>query len=300
MTGSIAIRLLALAALAILAKTAYNLFFHPLRRYPGPLFAHASRLYYAYHLWRGTYCSNMIELHKKYGPVLRIAPDELSYATPQAWQDIYGQTFANKTADLEKDRTWYMVAPNGVDSIITAPFDVHYRFRRLLQVPLSDRALAQQEHIIQGYVDMMMQHVRENASKDKPVNMVQWIVYTCFDVLGDLAFGESFGCLERGQSHWWINDIQEGVKAAFKLKTIERFIPGFLPAVMKIMMLVGSAMAKNPEDNFNFCAIKARGRLARQSDRPDFSKSVLCCLHESILIWGQSRTLLRRTRATRP
>ncbi|RYP04569.1 hypothetical protein DL764_004377 [Monosporascus ibericus] len=182
----------------------------------------------------------MVELHKKYGPVLRIAPDELSYASAQAWQDIY----------------------------------VHYRFRRLLQVPLSDRALMQQEHIIQGYIDLLIQRLHENAvSKEhphKPLDIVRWVGYTCFDVLGDLAFGESFGCLERGKSHWWIDEIQEGVKAAFKLKTIERFIPGFFPVFMKVMMFLGTAMAKNPEENFNFCALKARERLARPSDRPDF------------------------------
>lgn len=268
------LRFVALVAAAVICKTAYNVFLHPLRRYPGPWFARASRLYYAYHLWGGTYCSNMIKLHKKYGPVLRIAPDELSYASAQAWQDIYGQTFANRTADLEKDRSWYMVASNGVDSIITAPFDVHYRFRRLLQVPLSDRALVQQERLIQGYIDLLIQRLHENAATkedpQKKLDVVQWIVYTCFDVLGDLAFGESFGCLDRGESHWWINDIQEGVKAAFKIKTIERFIPGFFSLFMKVMILVGTAMAKNPEENFNFCAHKARARLARSSDRPDF------------------------------
>lgn len=82
----------------------------------------------------------MIQLHEKYGPVLRIAPDELSFANAQAWQDIcgkcslivcslshsqfandcIGQTFAGKTADLEKDRSFYMIAPNGVDSIVCA------------------------------------------------------------------------------------------------------------------------------------------------------------------------------------
>ena len=30
------------------------------------------------------------ELHDKYGPVVRIAPGELSYNCPEAWQDIYG------------------------------------------------------------------------------------------------------------------------------------------------------------------------------------------------------------------
>jgi hypothetical protein len=30
------------------------------------------------------------ELHDAYGSVVRIAPDELSYNSPEAWQDIYG------------------------------------------------------------------------------------------------------------------------------------------------------------------------------------------------------------------
>jgi hypothetical protein len=30
------------------------------------------------------------KLHDRYGPVVRIAPGELSYNDPDAWQDIYG------------------------------------------------------------------------------------------------------------------------------------------------------------------------------------------------------------------
>lgn len=31
------------------------------------------------------------ELHDQYGDVVRIAPDELSYNSAQAWKDIYGR-----------------------------------------------------------------------------------------------------------------------------------------------------------------------------------------------------------------
>ncbi|GAB1319228.1 hypothetical protein MFIFM68171_09438 [Madurella fahalii] len=40
---------------------------------------------------------------------------------------------------------------------------------------------------------------------------------------------------------------------------------------MKVMLLVGTAMAKNPEENFMFCVRKARERLARSNNRPDFT-----------------------------
>lgn len=32
----------------------------------------------------------MADLHEEYGPVVRIAPDELAFAGPDAWKDIYG------------------------------------------------------------------------------------------------------------------------------------------------------------------------------------------------------------------
>lgn len=157
------------------------------------------------------------------------------------------------------------------------PVLVHRKFRRLLEVPLSERAILNQEAIIQGYVDLFIQRLQENAASDvdpdRTLNLVDWVTFVCFDILGDLAFGESFHCLENAKTHWWIEDIQEGVKAVFKLKTIERFVPGFFPLVMKLMLLVGTAMAKDPEENFMFCARKARERLARSDDRPDFSAS---------------------------
>lgn len=72
-------------------------------------------------------------------------------------------------------------------------------------------------------------------------------------MLGDLAFGESFHCLDEGKAHWRINDIQNGVKAVFKLKSIERFLPGFFPAFTMLVIFIGSAMAKDPAESFTLC-----------------------------------------------
>ncbi|KAI1439027.1 benzoate 4-monooxygenase cytochrome P450 [Xylaria sp. CBS 124048] len=260
------------AVLAVCVKTIYNVFLHPLRKYPGPLLARASRLYYAYHLLRGNYATVMIKLHAEYGPVLRIAPDELSYSCPEAWQDVYGQTFNGRKADLEKDRTFYMAPPNGVDSIITAPFHVHQRLRRLTETALSERALSAQEDIIQGYVDSFIQRVRETVSdkQNTPIDLGDWVTFLCFDVLGDLGFGESFHNLENGKAHWWIITMQNGAKAALQIKTLERFLPGLSSLLMLVLKIVGMAMAIDPDENFNFCARRARERLARDSTRPDF------------------------------
>lgn len=71
---------LALAAsLAFVAlKIVYRLYFHPLRNFPGPKLAAATSLYAAYYdICTPGLIKRLPELHKKYGPLVRIMPNEL-------------------------------------------------------------------------------------------------------------------------------------------------------------------------------------------------------------------------------
>jgi len=68
----------------------YNIFLHPLRQYPGPWYTKVSRLWFIIKVFHGTVVYDIKKLHDKYGDVVRIAPDELSYTNPDAWQEIYG------------------------------------------------------------------------------------------------------------------------------------------------------------------------------------------------------------------
>lgn len=63
----------------------YNLWFHPLRQYPGSKFDAATRLPYTFRLLRGSITPRTKELHDKYGHVVRIAPNVLSYTCGEAW-----------------------------------------------------------------------------------------------------------------------------------------------------------------------------------------------------------------------
>lgn len=69
----------------------YNLFFHPLKDYPGPWYAGATRLWYIFKGLRGYHKYAIKDLHERYGLVVRVAPDEISYIHPNAWNDIYGE-----------------------------------------------------------------------------------------------------------------------------------------------------------------------------------------------------------------
>lgn len=73
----------------------YRLYFHPLAKFPGPRLAAVTTLWRAYHqVWRdGKLLHTTRELHKHYGPIIRISPNELDFCDPQAFFDIYNTTF---------------------------------------------------------------------------------------------------------------------------------------------------------------------------------------------------------------
>jgi hypothetical protein len=80
--------------LAVLSYTVYTLiqnrYGNGLTAYPGPFFASLTnwwRLRDAY--INGNERPTYVQLHKKYGDVVRIAPRTLSFASPKAIADIY-------------------------------------------------------------------------------------------------------------------------------------------------------------------------------------------------------------------
>ena len=70
-----------------LAIVIYNLFFHPLATVPGPRFYGASNVLYAWGLIAGNWTYTLKDLHDKYGPVVRFAPNYVSFITTGAWKE---------------------------------------------------------------------------------------------------------------------------------------------------------------------------------------------------------------------
>lgn len=87
---------LTLAALATLSVAylvyhfCWSLFFSPLARIPGPKSFAFSRLTLAYEDYKGTRTRKLNELHRKYGPVVRVGPNEVAFDSLSALRTIYG------------------------------------------------------------------------------------------------------------------------------------------------------------------------------------------------------------------
>ncbi len=73
-----------------LSYTIYQFLLHPLRRFPGPLWAKVSPIPLVLQCRKARRSEWVLEQHEKYGPVVRIAPNHISINKPEAVNQIYG------------------------------------------------------------------------------------------------------------------------------------------------------------------------------------------------------------------
>ena len=74
----------------------YSGFFHPLRRIPGPFPARFTELWRTYKYASGKWHEDILNLHRKYGPVVRISPNEISFVDKDALIKVYGHSTGTK------------------------------------------------------------------------------------------------------------------------------------------------------------------------------------------------------------
>ncbi|KAI0363959.1 cytochrome P450 [Pilatotrama ljubarskyi] len=77
------------SAFAFLAVVVYRLVLAPLARLPGPKLSALTALPLIYREFTGKRRAWIHDLHLKYGPVVRIAPNEISFATRESAKEIY-------------------------------------------------------------------------------------------------------------------------------------------------------------------------------------------------------------------
>lgn len=86
--SAVGVSLFAVGALLVYFLVQFIL--DPLRDIPGPFLARFTRLWYLAEIYKGSFELTEIKLHKKYGPIVRIAPHEYSIDDVEAARTIYG------------------------------------------------------------------------------------------------------------------------------------------------------------------------------------------------------------------
>ncbi|KAL4749788.1 hypothetical protein BDW72DRAFT_213855 [Aspergillus terricola var. indicus] len=193
----------ALAATYWLASYAYLYWFHPLSKYPGPPLAAVSELWYASAWTGGLWNRKIQDVHRRYGDIVRIAPNELSFATAQAFRDIYGPPSKTRKLFPKSDRFYDNGHPN--IAFVLDP-EEHARQHKVFAPQFRPSAVRTQEPIVHAHVDLWVAQIAARGrSGAVPVDVSKWFEWLTFDIIGELTFGESFNATRNNKSHPWVS-----------------------------------------------------------------------------------------------
>lgn len=221
-------------------------------------------------------------MHRKYGPVVRIAPNELSYIEPQAWYDIYSM----KPGRISLSKELEGHVPMDEEGIFTVQDDIgHARIRKLIAAGFSNKSLTDQEPRLNRHFDLIIKMLARSHGK---VDISHWMTLFSSDVISDLMFGQSFNSLHRGDHHTVTKHLDKAffafviVAATHRAVPIVKFLvravpPRFLPWFHQAITASNELLDK---------------RIAKANSEPDFLKTAISQLNATN---GISRTELNAT-----
>lgn len=249
----------------------YNVYFHPLSKFPGPILAAATPIPFAYRVFNGRGVDWLQYLHVRYGKVVRVCPNELSYVDPAAWLEILSnRPLLPKPSWRLHDTPGLMPNMNEVVS-----HTEHDLMRRIIAPGFSDRALRKQEYIVQNYTTLLVKHFQEavmhTGNGSAEVELHQWFQFTTFDIIGDLFFGESFHSLENSEHHPWVKTIFKGAKISVQLSAVQYLGP--LDYLVRLFM--PKAVIRMAAEHYNWSRKRVESRVAQGSGREDIMSNIL-------------------------
>ncbi|KAF5483981.1 Cytochrome P450 monooxygenase BOA3 [Colletotrichum fructicola] len=270
-TALIAVSTIAVASY-FLVICIYRLVFHPLAKFPGPKLAAISDLWYALAWTSGRHPFIMEKTHLKYGEVVRIAPNELSFATVPAYRDIYGHTMKGKRPFYKT--SWYQTTGDQPDIVTVLDPQEHTRQRRYLAHAFSAKALHDQEVVIHRYVDLFLAQLGRIGCAGGPgINMEEAFTWLTFDIIGDLTFGESFDAVGQGKTNVWVSIIIDGGYFNM-LSSLRRRLP-LMNLILPFMLPKDSAAKYAMHNRLTGEKLDKRLEMGDSAHRDDFFSYIL-------------------------
>lgn len=196
----------------ILSMFVYRIFFHRLRKTPGPKWMALSKWFMIRTDLKGQRPYMFQELHKNYGDVIRAGPREVSVIDPNALSTIYG---ANGPGSRCTRGPWYdftvestKMRARNLQTVRTMA--EHNARRKIWDAGFSMKAIKGYEANILDNVNLTIEQISKRE-KDGTVDIGQWCSWFGFDVMGELGFGRGFDMIKNGKTAHAIELLEQGV-----------------------------------------------------------------------------------------
>ncbi|KAI1496961.1 cytochrome P450 monooxygenase [Biscogniauxia marginata] len=166
----------------------YNVYFHPLRRFPGPWIASVSDFFKLWVISTKQVHTLTLAAHARYGPVVRVAPNVLSISDPRLLPAVYHRR-VDKT-DVYTPGVLGDTAP----PFQTLPWREHARKRKRVAGSFALSNLVKLEgQVDERVVEWTTAISRRFADTGAKMDFAAWSQWFAYDTVSQLTFGEPLG-----------------------------------------------------------------------------------------------------------
>jgi hypothetical protein len=200
----------------------YKLHLHPLAHVPGPWYAALTHWYQFYYdvVQRGRFPWELERMHKRYGHIVRIAPNEVHIADP----DFYDVLYAG--GSRKRNRNTFVLDGFGLpDTVIASKeHDLHRMRRTALNPYFSAQAIARIEPVV---------NERLRQLDEEPFDVEAAIMAMTTDIITQYCFGHAYDFLKQPNFNKnWTTMMRD----ASEVSNFGRYFP-WIPILMAKMPL---------------------------------------------------------------
>ncbi|KAI6299158.1 hypothetical protein MCOR29_011034 [Pyricularia oryzae] len=186
------------------AWLARNRFQKGLHKYPGPFLASLTDFWRVWDVYKQRPEVTHRKLHERYGDVVRLGPNALSFSDPKALKAIYG---LNKNM-VKSD--FYIVQQSVVKGrrlpslFSTVDESFHAKFRRCVNAAFAMSALVQYEPFVDNTTKLFLDQTQrlfadKPAGDDSGCDFGRWLQFYAFDVIGEITYSKRHGFVEKNE-----------------------------------------------------------------------------------------------------
>ncbi|KAG6111954.1 hypothetical protein E4U13_004517 [Claviceps humidiphila] len=196
-----------LAGLTVLVALFYFIFLvlsRPTSKLPGPWHSKWTDLVFRYQWFYGRQTFYTHDLHKKYGPIVRVAPNQVAVADLETVKSVY-----TIKETYRKTKFYELLVSQPIQTVFsTVDIELHRKLRRLMASQMSESSLKSMLPQVTSHVELAIQRMKEESKDRGVIDVFKWCLFMTTDVISELSFGESFQMLEKGKKTQYIEDLE--------------------------------------------------------------------------------------------
>lgn len=177
-----------LVSISLIIRLVYQRRFLPLAHFPGPFWASRTNVWKAYQLWTRHMSVTLQSLHEQHGPVIRIGPNHLNFASEDVVATIYKSGRYLPKSSFYNGFTTFKANIFG-----TRDEDYHALRRRQMAHGFSAASLKSIKGIFDRHISELRKRIEEYAASEEEFDLKQLIAFYAYDIMGELAFNRDFG-----------------------------------------------------------------------------------------------------------